>query len=148
MQGLKGKLQYQHIYGHQDKKKTWAQMTPLLERLNCKCDSLAKAAIHQGLLSPPEHTKARQHLPLEFESAAIYYKGKKISREYRAEIRFQAGSVAAYKFNLDKLGWLAATFDCCVDWEARDPSLASKVQARLILLHNREKPGSTAGIRH
>jgi hypothetical protein len=41
---LKGTLQYEHVYGHQDKHKTWQQMT-LLERLNRKCDSLAKAAV-------------------------------------------------------------------------------------------------------
>jgi hypothetical protein len=119
---LKGRLQYQHVYGHQDRRKTYTQMT-LLERLNCKCDTLAKAAVHEGILSPLELTKARQRLPLE--SAAIYYKGAKISRECGAEIRFQAGRVAARKFYLEELGWLAATFDC-VDWEARDRSLASK----------------------
>jgi hypothetical protein len=119
---LKGKLQYQHVYGHQDRRKTYAQMT-LLERLNCICDTLAKAAVHEGILSPPELTKARQRLPLEL--AAIYYKGSKISWECGAEIRFQAGRVAAHKFYLEELGWLAATFNC-VDWEACDRSLASK----------------------
>jgi hypothetical protein len=120
---LRGRIVYQHVYGYQDsRRKSWSQMT-LLERLNCKCDGLAKAAVHNGISNPPENTKQRQRLPLE--SAAIYYKGAKISTKCGTEIRFQAGRVAARKFYLDELGWLASTFDS-VDWEARDRSLSSK----------------------
>jgi hypothetical protein len=62
---LKGTLKYEHVYGHQDKYKTWANMT-LLERLNKKCDSLAKAAVSRGILNCPRVvSKARQLLPLE-----------------------------------------------------------------------------------
>jgi hypothetical protein len=49
---LTGTIQYKHVYGHQDKCKTWAQMT-LLERINSKCDSLAKAAVSQDILECP-----------------------------------------------------------------------------------------------
>ena len=47
---LVGYLKYQHVYGHQDRKKTWQQMS-LLERLNYKHDSLAKFAVHRGILN-------------------------------------------------------------------------------------------------
>jgi hypothetical protein len=33
-------LAYKHVYGHQDRKKKWHQLT-VLEKLNCKCDTLA-----------------------------------------------------------------------------------------------------------
>jgi hypothetical protein len=118
---LRGRMTYTHVYGHQDRRKTWNQMT-LLERLNCRCDSLAKKAIHLGIQTPPDPIPSRQRLPLE--SAAVYYKNQKLSGECGKEIRFQAGRVAARRFYVGELGWLSATFDC-VDWEARDKSISS-----------------------
>lgn len=119
---LRGRLIYRHVYGHQDRRKTWNQMS-LLERLNCKCDSLAKKAIHLGIQNPPLAIPSRQRLPLE--SAAVYYKDRKLSGECGSEIRFQAGRVAARRFYIGELGWYSATFDS-VDWEARDKSISSK----------------------
>jgi hypothetical protein len=49
---LRGNLEYKHVYGHQDRKKTWRQMS-LLEKLNKRCDSLAKEAVHRGILECP-----------------------------------------------------------------------------------------------
>jgi hypothetical protein len=72
---LKGTLQYEHVYGHQDKHKTWQQMT-LLERLNKKCDSLAKAAVSRGIIECHQTVStARQRLPLE--SVALFYTEEK-----------------------------------------------------------------------
>jgi hypothetical protein len=66
---LQGQLTYKHVYGHQDWRKTWRQMS-LLEQLNCRCDSLAKKAIHLGIQNPPVDTPSHQRLPLEM--AAVY----------------------------------------------------------------------------
>ena len=81
---MRGTLQYEDVYGHQDKHKTWQQMT-LLERLNNKCDSLAKAAVSRGIITcPQEVSTAWQRLPLE--SVALFYNGRKISGECGREI--------------------------------------------------------------
>jgi hypothetical protein len=119
---LRGRLTYKHVYGHQDRRKTWNQMS-LLERLNCRCDKLAKTAVHLGIQNPPVETSARQQLPLE--TVAVFYNGRKLSGECGNEIRFQAGRVAARRFYVGELGWSSAAFDS-VDWEARDKSISSK----------------------
>jgi hypothetical protein len=119
---LRGRLTYKHVYGHQDRRKTWTQMS-LLERLNCRCDKLAKTAIHLGIQNPPDVSPERQKLPLE--TASVFYNGRKLSGECGNEIRFQAGRVAARRFYVGELGWSTAAFDS-VDWEARDKSIASK----------------------
>ena len=95
----------------------------LLEQLNCKCDSLAKLALVTNLERCDDPSLCQQQLP--FESAAVFYKGKKIRGDCGAEIWFQVGRKEARSFYLNELGWLAATFDS-VDWEARDKVLASK----------------------
>lgn len=53
---LTGSLSYQHVYGHQDKKKKWRQLT-VLEKLNCKCDTLAKLAVDKGTCERPHFTR-------------------------------------------------------------------------------------------
>ena len=40
---------YEHVYGHQDRKKLWWNL-PLEAQLNCVCDGLAKAAVSRSLL--------------------------------------------------------------------------------------------------
>ena len=40
---------YEHVAAHQDKKKTWWQLS-LEEQLNCVCDGLAKAAVYRSLM--------------------------------------------------------------------------------------------------
>jgi hypothetical protein len=122
---LTGTIQYKHVYGHQDKCKTWAKKT-LLERLNSKCDSLAKAAVSRGILEcPQEVSKAQQLLPME--TAAVFHEGQKISGECGSDItRFHIGMVEARAFNISQLGWHAATFNS-VDWKSRDQCLAPKL---------------------
>lgn len=120
---LRGSLEYKHVYGHQDKKKTWKQMS-LLERLNKKCDTLAKEAVHRGILECPTQADIqRQLLPLE--SAAIFYEGSKISGECGAELRFQISKVEARRVYVTQLGWHAQVFDN-IDWKARDRALDGK----------------------
>ena len=120
---LRGTLFYKHVYGHQDKKKTWQQMS-LLEKLNKKCDTLAKEAVHRGIQECPDQTSVqRQLLPLE--SAAIFHDGKKISGECGNEIRYQIGKSEARRIYVTQLGWHAQVFDN-VDWKARDKALEGK----------------------
>jgi hypothetical protein len=124
---LKGTIKYEHVYSHvyshQDKYKTWANMT-LLERLNKKCDFLAKAAVSRGILNCPRVvSKARQLLPLE--TVAVFHDGHKISGEFGSDIRFHIGMVEARAFYISQLGWYAATFDN-VDWKSRDKCLSPK----------------------
>lgn len=119
---LVGSLTYKHVYGHQDKKKKWHQLT-VLEKLNCKCDTLAKLALDKGIRENPRYTQESQQLPLE--AASVYYNSVKLSSECGAEIRFQVGKSKAREFYLGTLGWFAAVFDS-IDWEARDKALESK----------------------
>jgi hypothetical protein len=81
----------------------------LLERLNYKCGSLAKAAVSRGILEcPREVSKARQLLPME--TAAVFHDGHKISGECGCNIRFHIGMVEARVFYLTQLGWYEATY--------------------------------------
>lgn len=118
--GMRGSLDYKHVYGHQDKKKTWKQMS-LLERLNKTCDSLAKEAVSRGILECAAAVPIqRQLLPLE--GAAVFHEGSKISGECGAEIRYQIGKRQARRFYISQLGWHAQVFDN-IDWKARDRAL-------------------------
>jgi hypothetical protein len=111
------------VYGHQDKHKTWQQMN-LLDRLNFKCDSLAKWAVSLGIIECPQVVStSRQRLPLE--SVAIFHNGVKISGECGKEIRFHIGKVEAREFYINQLGWYAAEF-YNVDWESQDRALDGK----------------------
>jgi hypothetical protein len=81
---MKGTLQYKHVYGHQDKHKSWKNMTQL-EQLNYKCDELAKYAVSRGIIECPISVNTdQQRLPLE--SVALFYNGSKISGECGHEI--------------------------------------------------------------
>lgn len=120
---MRGSLQYKHVYGHQDKRKKWHQMS-LLEQLNYKCDSMAKEAVTRGIVECGRKSSiARQMLPLE--AAAVFYDGDKISGECGKEIRFQIGKVEARRFYVKHLGWHAQVFDN-VDWKSRDKALDGK----------------------
>jgi hypothetical protein len=120
---LRGRLRYEHVYGHQDKKKRWSDMT-LLEQLNCRCDALAKAAVARRIAQSTDDTsRSRQRLP--HETASVYYGDSKITGDCGSELRFHLGRVKAREFYLGELGWYAATFDA-VDWEARDRATSKK----------------------
>eukprot|EP00956_Cyclotella_meneghiniana_P010918 scaffold15270_cov101-Cyclotella_meneghiniana.AAC.2 len=115
-------FEYKHVYGHQDQLRLWSRLT-LLEKLNCKCDSLAKAAVSRALREGIPITNARQLLPSE--SVAVFYNKGKLSSECGDDIRYQVGRVKARQFYVTQLGWSGAAFDQ-VDWEARDHALRGK----------------------
>eukprot|EP00956_Cyclotella_meneghiniana_P007581 scaffold10213_cov100-Cyclotella_meneghiniana.AAC.2 len=121
---LKCQCTYVHVYGHQDRHKTWDQMSNILERLNYRCDELAKQAVKRGIhFSHIASPMTRQMLPME--TVAVFHGGQKISGECGSEIRYQIGKVEARDFYITKLGWYAAVFDN-VDWTARDKVLSRK----------------------
>eukprot|EP00956_Cyclotella_meneghiniana_P022163 scaffold41439_cov51-Cyclotella_meneghiniana.AAC.1 len=120
---LKCQCAYVHVYGHQDKHKTWDQMS-ILERLNYRCDELAKQAVKKGIhFSHIASPMTQQMLPMEL--VAVFHSVQKISGECGSEIRYQIGKVEARDFYITKLGWYAAVFDN-VDWTARDKVLSRK----------------------
>jgi hypothetical protein len=119
---LRSRLDYKHVYGHQDWLKSWSQLT-LLEKLNCKCDTLAKTAVYLGAANSARATHQRQSLP--HEPASVFHKGKKLSNDCGDEIRFQVYLRIARKFFVEELGWHGATFDD-VDWDQRDACLRGK----------------------
>ena len=57
-------FEYKHVYGHQDRQRLWHHLT-LLEKLNCKCDSLAKAAVSRAIREGIPEARERQILPSE-----------------------------------------------------------------------------------
>jgi hypothetical protein len=96
----------------------------LLERLNYKCDVLAKSAVARGIINCTETVStARQRLPLE--SVAFFHNGVKISGECGRKIRFQIGKVEVREFYITQLGWYTTAFNN-VDWESQDSALHGK----------------------
>ncbi len=56
-----GGFQYVHIYGHMDQYLPWDQLS-LMQQLNCVCDTLAKQALTQAIISG-YHERLIQTLP-------------------------------------------------------------------------------------
>ena len=105
---------YKHIAAHQDKKKTWWQLS-LEEQLNCVCDGLAKAAVYRSLMDKTPHTNTYL-LPLE--KAAVIVKGEKSTTDIAKEVRFYLGEDEACRFYTDGrkktgggLGWSQHQFN-------------------------------------
>ena len=120
--GKRRVFKYKHVYGHQDRQRLWHHLT-LLEKLNCKCDSLVKAAVSSAIREGIPMTKARLMLPSE--SAAVFYNKGKLRSECGDDIRYQVERVNARQFYVTQLGWSGAAFDQ-VNWEARDQALKGK----------------------
>ena len=120
--GKRRVFKYKHVYGHQDRQRLWHHLT-LLEKLNCKCDSLVKAAVSSAIREGIPMTKARQMLLSE--SAAVFYNKGKLRSEWGDDIRYQVERVNARQFYVTQLGWSGAAFDQ-VNWEARDQALKGK----------------------
>ena len=127
---LKQTLQpiYEHVSAHQDRKKTWWQLT-LQEQFNCVCDGLAKAAVARSMMETVPR-KCSYLLPLE--KAAIYVDGKKSTSDIAKEVRFCLGEAEARQFYTSArkrkgggLGWTSHRFNK-VDWAALNKTLASK----------------------
>ena len=135
---LKSKFEYEWVPSHQDRYKLWSQL-PLVQQLNCICDSLAKTAVQESLHCFDHRTRT-QVLPCE--SAAVFVGGLKQTSDVARDVRFALGYSDAEAFyttplgptdsngNRHKnsgLGWSREAFRA-VDWEALDATLHKKPQ--------------------
>ena len=135
---LKSTFEYEWVPSHQDRYKLWSQL-PLVQQLNCICDSLAKTAVQESLHCF-DHRTRKQVLPCE--SAAVFVGGSKQTSDVARDVRFALGYSDAEAFyttplgptdsngNRHKnsgLGWSREAFRA-VDWEALDATLHKKTQ--------------------
>ena len=135
---LKSTFEYEWVPSHQDRYKLWSQL-PLVQQLNCICDSLAKTAVQESLHCFDHRTRT-QVLPCE--SAAVFVGGSKQTSDVARDVRFALGYSDAEAFyttplgptdsngNRHKnsgLGWSREAFRA-VDWEALDATLHKKPQ--------------------
>jgi hypothetical protein len=111
---------YNHVYGHEDKKKLWHRLS-LEEKLNCVCDQLAKAAVTIAIAAtgPPKD----QMLPLE--SAAIFLRGNKLTGDISEPTRFALATTEVRRFYIEDHKWSLAKFEA-VDFSSLDYTLAKK----------------------
>jgi hypothetical protein len=127
------KLQYFHVKAHQDDHTPWKDL-PLVQQLNCKCDDLAKQAVHMSTLSSHQRTGLDQLLPRE--QAAVIVDGMKQTTDVGQAIRFSLGKTEARKFftrpvrlransNIGGLGWSTDKFEA-IDWESLRDVLSKK----------------------
>jgi hypothetical protein len=125
-------FRYQHVDSHQDKYKTWRQLS-LLEQLNVKVDELAKSAVARSR-RPNLPDRGRQLLPLE--KIAVFVDNKKMTTDVGKEVRFYLGKEEARSFytktrqivngvNKGGLGWSNERFEA-VDWWSLHKVLENK----------------------
>ncbi len=120
---LKGDITYEWVESHQDRYKTWEQLT-LEQQLNCVCDALAKSAVSRSLRQNRPSTYL--HL-LPRERAAVFVAGIKQTADVAHDVRYELGKVEAERFYTQELNWPRSTFRS-VHWEALDSLLATKSQ--------------------
>ena len=119
--GSTAKPTYEHVYGHQDRKKLWWNLT-LEAQLNCVCDGLAKETVsHSLLLALPRQEKYL----LPMEHAAVFVREEKSTTDVSKEVCYCLGEVEARQFytatpRKEKgggLGWYRERFNQVV-WES------------------------------
>jgi len=106
-------LSYNHVKSHQDKQKTWEELS-LPSQCNCLCDGLAKEAANRGAF---EGRSGVQLLPME--SSAVVIGNEKLCSDISKDVRFYIGKAEARKFYIENHILTGAAFDS-VDWEGLD----------------------------
>ena len=101
---------YYHVFGHMDDWLREDQLS-LEQKLNKRCDELAKAAVDVwiGRQLARCHPRLRQLLP--FESVAVLVNGKKITGDIAETVRFAKGMEKARNFLIKEKGWSNEQFD-------------------------------------
>jgi hypothetical protein len=89
-----GGFQYVHIYGHMDQYLPWDQLS-LMQQLNCVCDTLAKRALTQAIISG-YHERLIQTLPREDIALVIW--GNKVTGDISQPLRFHASKEVARSY--------------------------------------------------
>jgi len=122
-QGWKGKILYQHVYGHMDDYLLWHQLSTT-QQINCVCDTLAKRAVKIALRTD---WRGRPTQLLPREDVALMIKGEKVTNDISQPLRFHASKVTARKHLIKKKKkpWTEAAFDE-VDWEHLELSQKNK----------------------
>ena len=94
--GLKGKLKYEHVYGHMNNYLLWHQMTTV-QQMNCVCDTLVKRSITLAIKAG-YHNRPTRLLLLPREDVALIINGNKITNDIAQPIRFHVSKTSARKF--------------------------------------------------
>eukprot|EP00804_Cyclotella_cryptica_P024305 CCRYP_012568-RA/>CCRYP_012568-RA protein AED:0.40 eAED:0.39 QI:0/0/0/1/0/0/3/0/484 len=121
-QQLTGTFSYEHIYGHADRDKTWAQLS-LRERLNCACNLHAKQAQVIGAVAP----RSRTHETLPMEISALHLDRQKITGDIASPLRYWFGYRDVQNFYTKELGWMQQQFNA-VDWDSLARVIARKAK--------------------
>ena len=130
---VRSKFRYKHVKAHQDKLKSWRELT-LSEQLNVVCDGLANRAI-KGYLERDSPTPLTTSL-LPLEKAAVFINNEKATTDVGPNARYLLGAEEARRFytspvvlvrgvNKGGLGWSGERFNQ-VAWTALDRALRSK----------------------
>jgi hypothetical protein len=126
-------FKYVHVRAHQDKIKSWSQLS-LEEQLNVICNELANSAVARYLSKQTKPSRPDQFLPLE--SAAIALDSVKLTTDVGVEVQFHLGKEEAARFytnckvitcghNTEGLGWSNHMFNQ-VAWSTLDAVLWTK----------------------
>ena len=118
----------------------WEQLS-LAEKLNCMCDSLAKAALRKGV--EEDYCDKTNMLPREL-SVVLFDVGK-ASSDPADHLRFSLGQREARKFLVQEKDWSYKQFDM-VDWDALEVTLATKPLAFRIWLAKQHSGFCATGV--
>ena len=101
---------YYHVYGHMDDILMDEQLS-FEQRLNKRCDLLAKEAVELCRKSRLQGSYDRGTQLLPCESAAVLVGGVKITGDIADAIRYAKGYEEAKKFLVEEKGWSLAQFE-------------------------------------
>ena len=93
---------YYHVFGHMDNWLRDDQLT-LEQRLNKRCDELAKAAVDVWIARRLARALTRSVQLLPFESVAVMVNGVKITGDIADAVRFARGKEEARKFLINSI---------------------------------------------
>ena len=94
---------YGHVHGHMDDWLREDQMT-LEQRLNKRCDELAKAAVDVWIARRLARCIPRTKQLLPFENSALMVDGKKVTGDIADTVRFAKGMEEARRFLIEEEG--------------------------------------------
>jgi hypothetical protein len=103
-------LSWEHVLGHQDKKRKWYELT-WMERLNVRADSLAT----EGLEGYDDPTTLVTHIPSS--KVALRIAMTNITSHYATHLRKAATRPAMLNRVHKQYGWTPSQFDM-IDWKA------------------------------
>ena len=114
---------YYHVFGHMN---DWLRDDQLSfeQRLNKRCDELAKAAVDVWIARRLARVSPRFRQLLPFESVALMVNGMKITGDIADAVRFARGREEARNFLIKEKGWSSEQFDE-VEWVALHNALSA-----------------------